>query len=107
MLRKALVALSLTAAATLGVSGAAFAQSAPPTTTNPLKCVGAAEHKQAQALRLQAAQAELAGLQARRAAAVAANKTQAVARIDGHIAKVTAHIAKIQANQATFAARCP
>jgi hypothetical protein len=107
MLRKTLFALSLAAASTVGISGTAFAQSAPPTTTNPLKCVGAAEHKQAQAFRLQAARAELAGLQARRAAAVAANKTQAVTRIDAHIARVTAHIAKIQANQAKFAARCP
>jgi hypothetical protein len=106
MIRKTLFALSLAAASTVGFVGAASAQAAP-STTNPLKCVGAVEHKQAQSFRLQAAQSELKALQARRAVAVSANKAEAVTRIDARIAKVNAHIAKIQANQAKFAARCP
>ncbi len=108
-MRKLLATIALTAIASIGGMSAAGAQTAQPvpSTTNPLKCVGAAEHKQAQSLRLQAAQADLAALQKRRAAAVAAGNTTAVARIDGRIAKVNAHIAKIQANQAKFAARCP
>jgi hypothetical protein len=106
MLRKSLFALAITTTAIFGGANAASAQSATPT-TNPLKCVGAAEHKQAQSLRLQAAQSELAGLQARKTAATAAGNTKAITRIDGRIARVSAHIAKIQANQAKFATRCP
>jgi hypothetical protein len=97
---------TLTAIAASCVAGAANAQTAP-TTVNPVKCAGAPQHKQAQALRLQAAQADLAALQARRAAAVAANRSAAVARIDARIAAVTARIAKLQSNQAAFAIRCP
>ncbi len=111
MIRKTLIALSLSVAAMGFGASSASAQSTPaqstPTTTNPLKCVGAAEHKQAQALRLQAAESDLAGLQARRAAAVQAGKNEAVARIDARIARVNARIATIKANQAKFAARCP
>lgn len=106
MIRKTLIALSLTAAVLTGGAGAASAQSTP-TTTNPLKCVGAADHKKAQALRLEAAKSDLAALQARRTAAVNAGKTEAVARIDARIARVNARIAQIQSNQAKFAARCP
>jgi hypothetical protein len=106
MMRKLLATLALSAATIVGGAATAQAQTAP-TTVNPVKCVGAAEHKQAQALRLQAAQADLAGLQLRRAAAAAAGRTAQVARIDGRIARVTARIAKIQANQVAFAVRCP
>jgi fructose-1-phosphate kinase PfkB-like protein len=103
-MKKLLVTLSITGAMLFGSSSAAFAQTAK---TNPVKCVGAAEHKQAQALRLQAAQLDLTAAQARRAAAVAAGLAARVARIDAHIAKITARIATIQANQAKFVARCP
>ena len=105
-MRKLLATLAIVASAVIGGSATAVAQTAP-TTVNPVKCVGASEHKQAQALRLQAAQADLAGLQLRRAAAAAAGRTAQVARIDGRIAQVTARIVKIQANQVAFAARCP
>jgi hypothetical protein len=108
MMRKILFSLTI-AAATFGLAGTASAQTtqAPPSSVSPVKCVGAPQHKQAQALRLQAAQADLAALQARRSAAVAANRADIVARIDVRIAKVTARIAKIQSNQAAFALRCP
>ena len=76
-------------------------------TTNPLKCVGAADHKTAQGLRLQALSADLAALNARLAAAQAANKPVAVARIQANIAKVNARVAQVQANQIKLATRCP
>jgi hypothetical protein len=103
-MKKLLVTLSIASAALLGASTGAHAQSAKP---NPVKCVGAGEHKQAQGLRLQAAQLDLSAAQARKAAAVAAGRSAAVIRIDAHIAKVTERITKIQANQAKFLARCP
>ncbi len=106
-MKKLLLALTLFSATTIGGSGAASAQSAVPVVKSSLKCVGAAEHKEAQALRLQAAQADLRSVQTRKAAAVAANNPTAITRIDGRIALVTARIAQIQANQAYFAARCP
>jgi hypothetical protein len=110
-MRKILFALTLASAATVGGSTVASAQTtilvATVTPTASLKCVGAAEHKEAQALRLQAAQADLRSAQARKAAAVAANNTAAIARIDARTARITARVAKIQTNQATFAARCP
>jgi hypothetical protein len=107
-MRKILFALILASAATIGGSSVASAQtSVAPVAKMSLKCVGAAEHKEAQVLRLQAAQAELRSVQARKAAAVTANNTAAIARIDARTARITARVAKIQANQATFAARCP
>jgi hypothetical protein len=74
---------------------------------NPLRCIGAADHKAAQASRLSAAQSELAALNARLAVAQQAGNTKAAERIQGHITKVTGHIATIQANQAKFATKCP
>lgn len=108
MLRKSLATAAI--ASTLLVGGASMATAEASATTAPkhqLKCVGAAEHKQAQALRLQAAQADLAALRSRRAAAVAAGLTARVVKIDAHTAKVLAHIAKIKAGQDKLSARCP
>jgi hypothetical protein len=104
MIRKSLAVLALTAT-TAGLLGSNTASASTVGKPNPLTCVGAAEHKQAQSLRLQAAQADLAALQLRKTASV--GRAAATARIDGRIAKVTARIAKIQANQVKFAARCP
>jgi hypothetical protein len=87
--------------ATAAVSGTVSTQ---PKAT---KCVGAAERKQAQALRIQASQSDLAALAARRAAAVSKNNVVRVAKIDKRIAAVNARIVKIQTNQAKLTARCP
>jgi hypothetical protein len=107
-MRKLLLSLTLVSAAIIGGSSVASAQTTTPVAPKAsLKCVGAAEHKQAQTLRLQAAQAELRSAQARKAAAVAANNTAAITRVDARMARITARVAKIQTNQATFAARCP
>lgn len=109
MLRKLTAGLTLTVASLTGVASVANAQATTvaPKKENALKCVGAAQHKAAQASRLQALQSELAALNARLAAAQGANNAKAVARIQGNITKVNARIAQVQANQAKFAARCP
>ncbi len=107
--RNTLAALAVSGVVALGLGTAANAQTSTPPTTkaNPLKCVGAAEHKQAQAFHLQGAQANLAALNARLAAAQQAGNTKAVERIQANIAKVNERIVKIQARQAQFAQRCP
>ena len=108
MLRKFAVSALIAGSSIVGFAGIATAESTPTTKApHPLKCVGAADHKAAQALRLQALSAELSALNARLAAAQAANKPEAVARIQAHIAKVNARIAQVQANQIKLAARCP
>jgi predicted transcriptional regulator len=107
MLRKSLVTILFAGALFGSTAAVASAQTAPIPLGNTVQCAGAAEHKQAQALRLQAAQADIAFLNARKAAAQAANRPKAVTRIDKRIAEVTQRIAKIQANQAKFLTRCP
>jgi len=70
-------------------------------------CVGAAEHKQAQGLRLQALDLDMKAAQARLAEATAKNKPAAVARISARIAKINARIAQVKANQVKLTAKCP
>jgi hypothetical protein len=92
----------------LGLSAVALPASAQSATTNPVKCAGAAQHKAAQAARLQAIQSEIAALNERRAAVVASGrKPERIARIDARIAQLQANAARVTANQAKFAARCP
>lgn len=74
---------------------------------NPLKCVGAADHKTAQGFRIQALNADLSALNARLAVAQSTSNAKAVERIQGRIAKVNERIATVQANQAKVAAKCP
>jgi hypothetical protein len=121
MLRKLTTGITLTVATIAGfsaVSSIAGAQSTGGTTVvsnavsrtkapNPLRCVGAADHKAAQASRLSAAQSELAALNARLAVAQQVGNARAVERIQRHISRVTGRIAQIQANQIKFALKCP
>ena len=112
MFRKFAASTLIVAGSLVGVAGIAHAETPPTTpaataTTNPLKCVGAADHKTAQGFRLQALSADLAALNARLAAAQAANKPEAVARIQANIAKLNARVAQVQANQIKLATRCP
>jgi hypothetical protein len=106
-MKKMLVALTITSAVLIGSSSVAQAQSTQVTQPNPVKCAGAAEHKQAQGLRLQAAQLDLTAAQAKKAAAATAGRTAAVTRFDARIAKITQRITQIQANQVKFVTRCP
>ena len=111
MIRKIAAATVIAAASLTGFAGIAHAEGTnTPSTTkapNPLKCVGAADHKAAQAFRLQALNSELSALNARLAVAQGANNAKAVARIQEHITKVTGRIAEVQSNQAKVAAKCP
>ena len=114
MFRKFAASALIAGGSLVGFAGIAHAQTTTPATVaatakapNPLKCVGAADHKTAQGLRLQALSADLAALNARLAAAQAANKPVAVARIQANIAKVNARVAQVQANQIKLATRCP
>ena len=112
MFRKITAGVTLTLATVAGFSGVAHAVDSTVSSTkapkeNPLKCVGAADHKAAQASRLQALQSELAALNARLAVAQSSNNSKAVERIQGNITKVNARIAEVQANQAKFATKCP
>lgn len=108
-LRRTITALAFSGLVAVGASTTAFAADTTPATTkpNPLKCVGAAEHKQAMSLHLQGAQANLAALNLRLTAAQQAANTKATARITARIAEVNARIARIQQRQTTFATRCP
>ena len=114
MFRKFAASALIAGSSIVGFAGIAQAQTTSPTVAtattkapNPLKCVGAADHKTAQGLRLQALSADLAALNARLAAAQTANKPVAVARIQAHIAKVNARVAQVQANQIKLSTRCP
>lgn len=109
MIRKASVATALSLFSILGAGTAAQAQTAATPTTraaNPLRCVGSAQHKQAQALRIQMLNTEIAGLNERLAVAVSSNNSTAATRIQARIAKVNARIAQVQANQAKFDTKC-
>lgn len=109
MLRSIAASSALTLLALTGFAGTANAQATNPTAKapNPLKCVGASEHKQAQTLRLQALSADLAALNSRLSVAQANNKTEAVARIQANIARINARVAAVQANQVKLTTRCP
>ena len=118
MLRTITAGATLAVASLVGFAGFTSAAGAETTTVagqatvsakvpNPLKCVGAADHKTAQGLRLQALNADLSALNARLAVAQSTNNAKAVERIQAHIAKVNERIAKVQANQAKVAAKCP
>ena len=109
MFRKFAVSALIAGSSIVGFAGIAHAESTTPTTKapNPLKCVGAADHKTAQGLRLQALSADLAALNARLAVAQTANNPVAVARIQANIAKANARVAQVQANQIKLATRCP
>jgi hypothetical protein len=112
MFRKTIAVLSLSAASLTGFAVSAHAAdaikpAAGEKKTNVLKCVGAPEKKQAQALRAQALQADLAALNARLAAAQAANKAEVVTKIQARIAKVNTHVTTLQANTAKLATKCP
>lgn len=112
MFRKITASATLALATVAGFSGVAHAadSTAPKTKApkeNTLKCVGAADHKAAQASRLQALQSELSALNARLAVAQSNNNSKAVERIQGNLTKVNARIAEVQANQAKFATKCP
>ena len=97
----------------MSVVGVASMASAQSTTSNPAaktkvaSCTGAADHKQAQTLRLQALGLDLKAAQARLAEATTKNKPQAVARINARIAKIIARIAQVQANQLKLNTKCP
>lgn len=108
MIRKASVATALSLFAVIGAGTAAQAQTVTPTTraANPLRCVGSTQHMQAQGLRIQALNAEVAALNERLVAATNSNNTTAAARIQARIAKVNARIAEVQANQAKFNTKC-
>jgi hypothetical protein len=108
MFRKFAAIALISGSSIVGLAGVATAQTTPaPKAPNPLKCVGAPDLKSAQALRLQALNAELAGLNARFAVAQANNKVVRVAQIQANIAKVNARVAQVQANQIRLATRCP
>ena len=108
MLRKFAVSALIAGSSIVGFGGIAHAESTSTTKApNPLKCVGAADHKTAQGLRLQALSADLAALNARLAVAQTANNPVAVARIQANIAKANARVAQVQANQIKLATRCP
>ena len=108
MFRKFAVSALIAGSSIVGFAGIAHAESTSTTKApNPLKCVGAADHKTAQGLRLQALSADLAALNARLAVAQTANNPVAVARIQANIAKVNARVAQVQANQIKLATRCP
>ncbi len=107
MLRKSLFTVLFASGLFASTAVVASAQTAGTSSAKDLRCAGAAEHKQAQALRLQAAQADLAFLNVRKTAAQTANRPTVLARIDKRIAEVTQRITKVQANQAKFLARCP
>lgn len=117
-LRRTLTAASFAGVLALGLGAVANAQTTTPSLPkraaasaegkdNPLKCVGAAQAKQAVALHIQGAQASLGALNARLAAAQQANNTKAVERIQGNIAKANERIAKMQERQAQLNQRCP
>lgn len=108
MFRKFAVSALIAGSSIVGFAGIAHAESTSTTKApNPLKCVGAADHKTAQGLRLQALSADLAALNARLAVAQTANNPVAVARIQANIAKANARVAQVQANQIKLATRCP
>ena len=108
MFRKFAVSALIATASVTGIAGIAHADTTPTTKApNPLKCVGAADHKAAQGFRLQALNSELSALNARLAVAQSSNNAAAVARIQGHITKVNERIAQVQANQTKLATRCP
>lgn len=103
---------TVTAAALLSATSlvalASMASAQETTTAKPKvhSCTGAAEHKQAQNLRLQALDLDMKGAQARLAEATAKNKPGAVARINARIAKINARIAQVKANQVKLTAKC-
>ena len=108
MFRKFAVSALIAGSSIVGFAGVAHAEATPTTKApNPLKCVGAADHKAAQGFRLQAISADLAALNARLAVAQTANNPVAVARIQANIAKANARVAQVQANQIKLATRCP
>lgn len=116
-LRRTFATASFAGVLALGLGAVANAQTTTPSLPkgaaaaggkdNPLKCVGAAQAKQAVALHIQGAQANLGALNARLAAAQQANNTKAVERIQGNITKVNERIAKMQERQAELNQRCP
>jgi hypothetical protein len=116
-LRRTLTAASFAGVLALGLGAVANAQTTTPSLPkkaagadakdNPLKCVGAAQAKQAVDLHIQGAQASLGALNARLAAAQQANNTKAAEKIQGNIAKVNERIAKMQERQAQLNQRCP
>jgi hypothetical protein len=110
MNRKVLASLAL-GATLLVPAGSAFAADAPataaPVTSKVRSCTGAAEHRQAMDLRVQAVNLDLKAAQARRAEAVAKGNTVRVARIDANIARLNARLVKIAANRAALDKRCP
>ena len=104
--RKATAVTLLSITSVVGFASMASAQETTTKQKTP-SCTGAADHKQAQALRLQALDFDLKAAHARLAEATAKNKPEAVARITARIAKINARIAEVKANQAKLAAKCP
>jgi hypothetical protein len=110
MNRKFFSTVALSAALLVPAGSAFAADSAPtsgPATTKVHSCTGAAQHRQAMDLRVQAVNLDIQAAQARRAEAVAKGDTTKVAKIDARIAKLNARLAKIAENKAKLDKRCP
>jgi hypothetical protein len=110
MNRKLLSTLALGAALLVPAGSAFAADSASPTAPSSTKvhsCTGAADHRQAMDLRVQAVNLDIKAAQARRAEAVTQGNTVRVAKIDAHIARLNARLATLAANRAKLDKRCP